>query len=377
MSTTDRNDVEQLRKQIGGLYLSNEFSDVKIAIGDVEIPAHRNILSQRCPYFKAMFASGMLESTSKRIELRETPINGFKAVLKSIYTGVVEFSNIDTALETLRLCRVYELTELEKLAVHHVVLNCNIDNICLIFNNIVLPESAHFLIYAFVKQNMRDVLTHETFPKLSKDALNVMLTKYVDDATNVEILEAFVRWIKAHPDQSTHFLELLKLIPLNSIGFGELASIVPSELISANVLIEVAREQQLTYKNGSVVDTNFAVPKYGAKTIIGGKNVFFSNRFFQQTDVNTKEVVIDLGQQLKINMLWAERAIGYSEASRIDVSVSTDGVNWVIVVHQISLNDGYNDYNFEERVVRFIRIRGTVPLKELLHLSSFEALLSS
>uniref|UniRef100_A0A7E4UYB2 BTB domain-containing protein n=1 Tax=Panagrellus redivivus TaxID=6233 RepID=A0A7E4UYB2_PANRE len=372
MSTSDKSGVAQLAKEIGGLYLSNDFSDVTIVIDGTELPAHRMILSQRCPYFKTMFASRMIESTSKRIELRETPINGFKSVLQWIYAGEIEFRQVDTALEVHRLSNMYELLELEKLAFRYIEDNCDMDNICLILNSATILSISWSLIYDFMESYGSDILACEAFLSLSKDAVNAVLRK-MGDVTNIEMLEAFVRWMKANPDQSEHFLDLLKQIPLNSINFGELLSIVPAELISANVLADVAREQQIMNENGSVISVNVAAPKYGAKVIAGSKTAFFSERFFDESVYDAEEVVIDLGQRFKLNSLFAERVIVYSETGRIAIYVSEDDINWTCVVNHKRLDKRYNDYDFGEHVVRFIRICGTVPLNDLIELHLFTA----
>uniref|UniRef100_A0A7E4UTL0 BTB domain-containing protein n=1 Tax=Panagrellus redivivus TaxID=6233 RepID=A0A7E4UTL0_PANRE len=73
---------------------SEKLSNVTIVVDNIKLPAHRDVLVQRCQYFEALFNSGMIEATSKRIEVRETSIDGFKCVLKWIYTGTVEFTSL-------------------------------------------------------------------------------------------------------------------------------------------------------------------------------------------------------------------------------------------------------------------------------------------
>uniref|UniRef100_A0A7E4UTZ6 BTB domain-containing protein n=1 Tax=Panagrellus redivivus TaxID=6233 RepID=A0A7E4UTZ6_PANRE len=373
MFISDKRGVAQLAEEIGELYLKEDFSDVTIVVDGTELPAHRMILSQRCPYFKTMFASSMIESTSERIELRETPINGFKSVLQWIYAGEIEFSQMDTALEVHRLSNMYQLNDLKRTTSSYISNNSNVDNFCMILNRSTSWSPDCSLIYDCLEESGAAVLTHETFLNLSKDSMKLMLEDLPDDLINVEILEAFVRWMKANPDQSEHFPDLLKLISLNSIAFGDLASLVPSELMSANVLMEVAREQQAVNANGQIKDTNFATAKCGAKVTIDNKHVFLSKRYLCEIDDDTNEVVIDLGQPVKLNTFCAYQAIGYSETSRIDISVSTDGVNWTCVVHQRSIDYNFSDYNFVERVVRFIQICGDEPLYEILELDAFAA----
>uniref|UniRef100_A0A7E4VGU0 BTB domain-containing protein n=1 Tax=Panagrellus redivivus TaxID=6233 RepID=A0A7E4VGU0_PANRE len=374
MSISDKSGVAQLTKEIGGLYLSNDFSDVTIVIDGTELPAHRNILSTRCPYFKTMFASGMIESTTKRIELHEIPITGFKSVLKWIYTAEIEFSQMDFALEVYRLSNMYELTDLEDLAVDYVTGNHNIDNLCLILNSSNLLS--YYFIDDFVEGHCSEILAHETFVTLSKDALNALLNAFWEDATNIEILEAFVRWMKANPDKAEHFPELLKQIPLKSIKFGELLSIVPAELINANILADVAREQQSMFDSGSVTDVNFAVPKYGAKVI--GKNVFLSSRFLKEEDEaeGTDSVIIDLGQCIKLNFLnvATNNELPHAITHSVKVCVSVDNKNWTGIDDKRCSDILDHRITFEfERIVRFIRFTCEYPVTTLIDLTTLIA----
>ena len=68
-------------------FLSPDFSHVVIQVGGEEIPAHKIVLASRVPYFKRLFASGMKESVSDRIEIDASEEDSFKQVLEYIYPG--------------------------------------------------------------------------------------------------------------------------------------------------------------------------------------------------------------------------------------------------------------------------------------------------
>uniref|UniRef100_A0A7E4VHV0 BTB domain-containing protein n=1 Tax=Panagrellus redivivus TaxID=6233 RepID=A0A7E4VHV0_PANRE len=376
--------MNQLAKEISGLHLDEQFADVTIVIDGVEIPAHRMILSQRCPYFKAMFASGMIESKSKRIELRETPINGFKSVLKWIYTGVSEFTDLSTALEILRLASMYQLMELGYLAVDYINSKLNIDNVWMVLN-----ESANITLgflslnaFATVRLNSWKFVQNESFVKLHLKVLKKVLERDMGKVENTEILEALVRWMKANPDQSVHFLDLLKMVPLNSIGIGDLASIVPSELMGANVLMEVAREQQAMFETGAVVNTNFVSPKYGVRVLSGGDPNYFSPRSRCRflTHVMTRSdrgIVVDLGQVFTINEVglylsdWHHlQQLAYTYT----VDVSKNKSMWARVAYHVCENRycTNHDHFFKKVNVRYIRIWGQEPVNETFVLCAME-----
>ena len=64
------------------------FVDVTLVVeGGHEVAAHRALLWARCPYFRSMFASGMAESTARRIELGGVPLAPFMHLLEFVYTA--------------------------------------------------------------------------------------------------------------------------------------------------------------------------------------------------------------------------------------------------------------------------------------------------
>lgn len=78
-------------EQFRSIFESGRHADVKFIVGEeeVEIPAHRAILSARAEYFSAMFREGgMLESTNGVVRTHHDP-NVFRRMLEFIYTNSV------------------------------------------------------------------------------------------------------------------------------------------------------------------------------------------------------------------------------------------------------------------------------------------------
>jgi len=92
-SESDRKDLfcEGERKALSAdfksLFLSSEAADVIFEVGQDTVPAHQLILSTRLPYFKQLFASGMQEAISKRIQIVDVDAPAFKKFLQFIYSG--------------------------------------------------------------------------------------------------------------------------------------------------------------------------------------------------------------------------------------------------------------------------------------------------
>uniref|UniRef100_A0A7E4UTT0 BTB domain-containing protein n=1 Tax=Panagrellus redivivus TaxID=6233 RepID=A0A7E4UTT0_PANRE len=255
---------------ISDLYLDEKSSDVTFHVDDVELPAHSNVLAQRCRYFAAMFENGLFEARPKRIEIRGTSIDGFKQVLKWIYTGTIEFMSIESTFDFYRLADMYELSELLTGAIYFLRGVCTFDNVCYILNRAVLLSLCglkNFTI-SVVKKDPCKILKHESFKQLSPDALNEILTRVVFPAADIDIFHAVVGWMKANPSKSAGFFDVLKNVALDSITVKDMVALPPNVLDAVVHLIRQNKTSGLTY---CLKDENVALPKYGVKVITGGE----------------------------------------------------------------------------------------------------------
>lgn len=82
-----------LSEDIGGLYLSDDYSDVTLIVNGQRLSAHKVILAARSQYFRALLFGGLKESTQDEIELKEPNLPAFKGLLKYVYTGLMCLSN--------------------------------------------------------------------------------------------------------------------------------------------------------------------------------------------------------------------------------------------------------------------------------------------
>jgi len=73
----------------------SETADVRFVVAGKEIKSHKAIVSARSPVFTAMLKSGMKESVENRIEINDIALDIFEALLRFIYTGRVELTQVD------------------------------------------------------------------------------------------------------------------------------------------------------------------------------------------------------------------------------------------------------------------------------------------
>ncbi|KAM3505638.1 hypothetical protein MY10362_002850 [Beauveria mimosiformis] len=95
-------------------FCSKQFSDVKIRLGEVEIPAHQFVLSTQSEYFKRALASKFEEGQTGVFQYHDGSMHAYWRCFKYIYTGeyseepAAELSMPDDD-ELSKDVRVYEL----------------------------------------------------------------------------------------------------------------------------------------------------------------------------------------------------------------------------------------------------------------------------
>ena len=89
---------------------SKKFSDFNIIIGEEKIVAHKIILMLQMPVFKNMLQTDMLETSKNEWVLNDVDAKSFRAVLKYLYTDVVEMEHL--TIDFLRIAHRYMLGSL-------------------------------------------------------------------------------------------------------------------------------------------------------------------------------------------------------------------------------------------------------------------------
>ena len=69
---------------------SRSLCDCVLVAETVSFHVHKSLLASVSDYFRAMFCSGMRESTNQMIELQGVSATGLKMIIDFIYSGDVE-----------------------------------------------------------------------------------------------------------------------------------------------------------------------------------------------------------------------------------------------------------------------------------------------
>jgi len=89
---------------------SKKYSDITFVVDGNDMPAHRVVLAERSPYFKAMLDSKMADSVDQRIEVKDISTATFGDILRFIYTGSLPHTASDGSSVQMRsLVGEYEL----------------------------------------------------------------------------------------------------------------------------------------------------------------------------------------------------------------------------------------------------------------------------
>ena len=133
--------LSSLSKNFNELILNDDlFADVYLEVDGKLIPAHKNILSCRCEYFKAMFneSNSFKESYSSPknpIYIKNINYKVFIEFLNYIYTGHINYEKIDyyNLMDLIKLSDLMNLRELQQLCLVHFSQILSKDNVIEIY----------------------------------------------------------------------------------------------------------------------------------------------------------------------------------------------------------------------------------------------------
>jgi len=120
VSDSKENDAEsasknRLQKDMLELLRSGDQADVFFSFGKKIVKAHKAVLFSRCSYFKTMFSSGMSESVSNKVRVRDTTPEDFTKFLQFIYSGTLPNYDTTDLTALIALADKYAMDELKTL----------------------------------------------------------------------------------------------------------------------------------------------------------------------------------------------------------------------------------------------------------------------
>lgn len=131
-SSSNTEQPSDISKYIGSLYLNKYLSDVTFRIGSEELPAHKLILSSNRYFYKLLYGD-FAETNANVIDL-EVGLKPFKAVLKYIYCGHLELSELDVTeiVDILTVVHMFNIPNLTAKILSHLTSVISLSNACTI-----------------------------------------------------------------------------------------------------------------------------------------------------------------------------------------------------------------------------------------------------
>ncbi len=113
-------DVEFLKELL--LSMRNEpiQHDVVFIVNGERFPTHKNVVAAASPVLRAMFTSGMKESTQSEVTLQKLDTDVWRRIDTYIYRGTIQFDGIDDALDILECSTRFQIERLRQLTLTYL-----------------------------------------------------------------------------------------------------------------------------------------------------------------------------------------------------------------------------------------------------------------
>uniref|UniRef100_A0A914R5T2 BTB domain-containing protein n=1 Tax=Panagrolaimus davidi TaxID=227884 RepID=A0A914R5T2_9BILA len=123
---------KQKPQSLGDLFWFNGDQDFKILVGDnMEVLAHKSILSLRSEVFRRMFKSPFLETIERKIVIPDFDFETVQAAIHLCYDREIEhLFNVSLGIELLRFFDKYLMDDLKELVEYRLIPEINVINVC-------------------------------------------------------------------------------------------------------------------------------------------------------------------------------------------------------------------------------------------------------
>ena len=197
-------------KAVHRLRQNNEYTDVTLESGDVQIQCHRVVLAVASDYFKAMFRCDLKETTSDTVQLTMDP-EILTSIVNYIYTGEIELT-VDNVESVVKACDVLQLDTLKSGCDVFMKAQVDLAN-CVGFYRVATLYTLHKVqrkAKGLILAEFKTVAFTDQFKEMSCSEL-VEIIK--DDNIHVEdedlVFESVLDWIRNNPDKRKSSLETI------------------------------------------------------------------------------------------------------------------------------------------------------------------------
>ncbi|XP_050426636.1 BTB/POZ domain-containing protein 9-like [Adelges cooleyi] len=225
------------------LYLDESSSDVVLVVDNEEFHAHREVLASSSEYFKSLLYGEHKEAREKRVLLEEVTATSFKVLLKYIYSGRMNLSNLEgkVILELVSLSNFYGFFNLKSSLSEYLLNNISVDNASSLFAVAHYYELKELEVISlnFIDMHALDVLQSEDSVALSSDMLQQILNRDTVYTNEIDMFRAVCRWIKKNPERldADAITNILSAVRYQRMNDEELSEVKRSDLVISDTII--------------------------------------------------------------------------------------------------------------------------------------------
>lgn len=253
-----------------------ELCDVKIALKNHCISAHRVVLAASIPFFRTMFASGLKECQEERVALSEIDSESLESLINYAYGKELKFT--DENVQSLFLASDYlDILHVKNACGRFMASRLNIKNVLEVrnFAEHLTHESLIHKCNQYLFENLKDFSKSEHFRRLPFSVLKAilgsrsLLWKHISEKT---VFETIIAWIKASEatdaERQGMISELFWLIELDDLSFDYLCNRIASEemIESSDICRELVEEVKASHSYG--------MTKWHSKVRCNGSGVY-------------------------------------------------------------------------------------------------------
>lgn len=132
--------LKKLQEDFKDIFQNGNVSDVVLKVEGQEFKSHRCILAARSPVFKAMMTHDTKEYNTGVVDIQDVDHNSFSSFLEYLYTGSMEAVTPENAYKLYTVADKYQVHELKKACVDHMLKNITVDNYCDLLSLSLLHE---------------------------------------------------------------------------------------------------------------------------------------------------------------------------------------------------------------------------------------------
>ncbi|CAH1245733.1 KLHL9 [Branchiostoma lanceolatum] len=247
---------DSLLRGLNALRSDSLLCDVTLVADDQGFQAHRAVLASCSDYFKAMFTSGMRESSETHVELKGVSANGLQHVLDFAYTSRLGLS-LQIVQDVIGAASHLQVLPIIVIVEQFLAAEINVDN-CIAIGQIAANydlRSVANQVNQFMLMHFKQVSQIDDFLSLPHERIAELLgSDWLLGCTEVEIFHIALRWLRHEPARMEHASQVMENVRFPLMSPGDLVDqvqsvdIMDSDSTCRKFLLEAFNYQTLPYR---------------------------------------------------------------------------------------------------------------------------------